>query len=340
MAYPANMTVGQIRELVENPGMPIRQPATAVLTIDTADSDIYDASGYIIDPSNPNQVYINKQQTLINGYFTRIALTELNYLWDIPNVLATAPWKNNTLSLEFGVLGTSGNAAAQITISVVENFYTPVELAAALQIALLAMPGVFASAGWTCVYIERFNTFQIADTASDVPFRIVPKNKGDADDLCNLMGLSIPSKTFSYVVESSFAPMHYTPYFDVISDQLTKKQNVRDNSTSTITGASLLARIYLNNEGCVAVRERTTIGTADTNIIGCRPFTLYKQFTIPKQIYWDTKEFINVIDITLRDYKGHILYSRPKQAIVDPAPYRTKCGGSATMQLTLQITET
>lgn len=342
MAYPANMTVGQIRELVENPGMPIRQPATAILTIDTADSDIYDASGYIINAANPNQVYINKQQTLVNGYFTRLALTEIKYDWNIPNVIDALPWRNNRLTLEFGVAGTSGNPAAEVSIIVPENFYTPVELAAVVQQRLLALTGVFQSTGWICGWTERFNTFLIADTTQTVPFRIVPKNKDNQDDLCNLMGFSVPGKMFSYAVQGSFAPMTYTPYFDITSAQLTKKQNVRDNSTSFQTGTNLLARIYLANPNFNNMRDRTTItGTSECNIVGTRPCTFYKEFQNPKQIYWDTKEFVNVIDITLRDYKGRVLYSEPLTTTTPPVgAFAVKCGNSASMQLTLQITET
>jgi hypothetical protein len=340
----SRMTAGQISELVENPGTAIREPAVAILTIDTADSDIYDASGYITAPANPNQVYINTQQTLVNGYFTRLALTEIKYDWNIPNVIDDLPWRNNRLTLEFGVAGTSGNAAAEISIIVPQNFYTPVELAAEVQRVLLLMPGVFASPGWQCTWFDRFNTFLIADVSGNVPIRIVPRNRNDADDLCNLMGFSVPSKTFAFAINGSFAPMTYTPFFDVTSQQLTKKQNVGDSGTSKNTGRNLLARIYLANEGAVNMRDRTTtIGLeAESTIIGTRPFLLYKQFVVPKQIYWDTKEFINVVDITLLDYKGRVLYNQPLNSsiIQNLGAPGTQCGSSSSMQLTLQVTET
>jgi hypothetical protein len=35
----------------------------------------------------------------MQGYFTRIAVTEINMVWNIPNVIAEGMWANNTLSL-------------------------------------------------------------------------------------------------------------------------------------------------------------------------------------------------------------------------------------------------
>lgn len=342
MAYPANMTIGQIRELVENPGMPIRQPATAILTVDTADRIKYDADGFRIDATSPNSIYINKQQTLVNGYFTRIALTEINMEWNTPNVIANGECKNNTLLLERSA-SVSGPITATYKIELAEGFYTPRELADAIQI-LLNTDTAFGIATWECSYNERDGSFYLADTSSTVRFRVHPQNLDRDDDLCNLMGFSTPSKSFTFGIFGSYAPMVYTPYFDIVSNQLTKKQNVRDNSSSTRTGSNLLARIYLNNAGFVSRKDRTDPAQpqlADCPIVGTRAFSFYKEYSVPKQIYWDTKEFISVIDLQLEDYKGRPLYMPPQAvATVGPGGDYTQCGNSTNYQLTLQITET
>jgi hypothetical protein len=121
---------------------------------------------------------------------------------------------------------------------------------------------------------------------------------------------------------------------------LTKKQNVRDNSTSFITGQNLLCRVYLSEPGVTQIRDGTVapLGDADCPIIGCRPFILYREYSTPKQIYWDTKEFINVIDLRLIDYKGNILYSQDQ--IATAAAPLSICGDASQYQLTLQVTET
>jgi hypothetical protein len=333
MSYPQNMTVGQIRELVENPGTPIRPPATAVMTIDSRDRIKVDpATGYRIDTTTPYEIYINKQQTLVNGYFTRIAMSEINMQWNTPNVIASGPCKNNTLLLEQAAASGPGVVTGSFTLTVLEGFYEPSALATVIQGLLNAGGGAFGVATWTCTYLPTGNKFVIADTSNTVFFRIRPQNVGFADDLCNLMGFSAPSTEFASRVVGSYATMIYTPYFDVVSDNLTKKQNVRDNSTSFLTGQNLLCRVYLSEPGI-------GVNTAAA-CIGSTPFNLYREYSTPKQIYWDTKEFINVIDLRLVDYKGRTLYSPPQVPATGAPGSVTTCGDAANFQLTLQVTET
>lgn len=336
MSFPQNMTVGQIRELVENPGVAIRAPATAVLTIDSRDRVIIDpATGYRIDTTTPYEIYINKQQTLMNGYFTRIAMSEINMQWGIPNVNET----NNTLLIQRGAAAGPSTVVDSFQLVLFERFYTPKELAAAIQGLLNNAGGVFGVTTWQCTWQSDANNFAIAETSGTIPFRIKPQNIGFADDLCNLMGFSYPSSEFTVRIVGSFASMQYTPYFDVVSSNITKKQNVRDNGTSFLTGQNLLCRVYLSQPGVNVARDATVPGNdADTSIVGTRPFTLYREYSVPKQIYWDTKEFISVVDLQLVDYKGRTLYSKPQTASL--APPLSFTGDASQYQLTLQVTET
>jgi hypothetical protein len=342
-----NMTVGQIRELVENPGTPIRPPATAIMTIDSRDRVKIDPeTGYRVDTTTPYEIYINKQQTLMNGFFTRIAMSEINMQWNIPNVIGTGPQSNNSLRLELGAAPGPGVPTATDVIIASEGFYTPEELAYEVTSKLNAAPGVFGITTWDCSWDEKDNTFTLRSNDPTINFRIVPENIGSQDDLCNMMGFSYPSDAFAQIILGSFASMQYTPYFDVVSSNITKKQNVRDNSTSFLTGQNLLCRVYLSEPGIVNVRDRTDpvppVGEADCSIVGSRPFNLYREYSTPKQIYWDTKEFINVIDLRLVDYKGNTLYSQRQTGFLAP-PLGTpisQCGDSSQFQLTLQVTET
>jgi hypothetical protein len=341
MAY---RTTGQLAELQENAGVPLRQPATALLTVDTRDGIIQNAQGFIVNAFNTNDIYINKQQPIGRGYLTRVALTELNLNWNTPNVIGTLPWANNTLTLELGSGLGAGVVVASKTITILENFYSPKILAKAVQDALNAGLGTFGSTAWVVLYNDKFASFQIQDTTATAPFRVVPKNQGNSDDLCNLMGLTGAIQTFHYILNGGFATMCYTPYVDIESEQLTKKQNISDNSTNNVTGQNLLARVYLNRENYATRTDNSTVTVPqviDTEIIGCRPFTLNKQFQTPKQIYWDAKEFINVVDIALRDYKGRVLYAPadPGPGFV-PDPAVGNCANTTYYQLTLQITET
>jgi hypothetical protein len=255
-------------------------------------------------------------------------------------VIDEGPCKNNTLLLETGATPGPGVVTGSYTLQVLSNFYTPNDLSTYIQNELRT-DNVFGVNTWICTWLEQTNQFVINSGNPAIVFRIRPQNFDTNDDLCNLMGFSYPSTSFAQRVFGSYASMIYTPYFDVVSTNLTKKQNVRDNSTSFITGQNLLCRVYLvSGPGINILRDRTVdTEEADCTIVGCRPFTLYREYNTPKQIYWDTKEFINVIDLTLIDYKGRTLYSQPQAAfqITDNATFS---GDAAQFQLTLQVTET
>jgi hypothetical protein len=274
----------------------------------------------------------------MNGFFTRIGLTEVNMQWAIPNVNE----RNSTLLLERGAAAGVSTVTESFTVDIGTDFYTPNELAATIQNQLRIL-GAFDDATWTVTWSEQDNIFRISTNDPTIVFRIRPQNQGASDDLCNLMGFSYPSSQFAPTVIGSYASMQYTPYFDIVSNNLTKKQNVRDNGTSFLTGQNLLARVYLSESGISTLRDRTPFDTppqlADCNIVGCRPFNLYREYQTPKQIYWDTEEFINVIDLRLIDYKGNTLFST-SQAAQQPASTQTNSGDASQFQLTMQITET
>jgi hypothetical protein len=326
------MTIGQIQELVENPGMPIRQPATALLTIDTADR----TTG-----TKVNNLYINKQATLVQGYFTRLALTEINFDWDIPNVNQY----NQTLTIIFYY---ATGLFKALRFEIAEAFYDMEQLAAELQTVIQAainadvdLVGLYTMTVTADQYVREFT---ISNTnVSELKFGIVPINSVSVDstvtDLTQMMGFDTVDSSLQYVsITGAYASMLYTPYFDIVSKQLTKKQNVNDNSTSLLTGKNLLARVYLNQFGINGNKATPAVGGLE-DIIGVTPFTIHYEWQTPKQVYWDTKEFINVIDLTLIDNRGRVLYERPSDFAVGTDDYLVGTG-NANWQITFQVTET
>ena len=330
--------------MVENPGMPMRNPSVAVFTIDSGDRKRRLADGqYVVSQEPLNNIYINKGQPVMQGYFTRVALTEFNFPWNIPNVINDY---NNQMSL---IIPIAPNA---IPVIVPQGFYTGTELATAVTNAIAAAiavitgtyPAVGANYDIECSYQED-GTFIFENTIGGVGasvFAFVPSSVGDVpvhQSLMYIMGLGGLPATLApkarYV--SGVAPLIYTPYFDIVSSQLTKKQQVTDNSTSYLTGTNLLARIYLNKKDM-----NVKVDIDETQMLGCRPFTINKEFIIPKQIYWDTKEFLNVIDLQLRDAWGGLLQEVP--GFTEPADGTTPATyvlgtSESNYQLTFQVSE-
>lgn len=326
-------------------GVSIRYPSTALLCVDSNDGAQYNKLGVRIETSNPSEMYINKQRPLLAGYMTRLALTEANLQWNIPNVNAN----NNTLTV--ALWDNAGVNTDCIQVMVPEGFYTLPYLCSVLQNSLNTNASVIAegksfevsfggiattgTAGDTLEISSQFNVTINLSTASPGYFTIIPSTASrfaaptpsgflptgqpvQKDDLTYMLGL-IPSTDGSFLYYSTFtggyASCMYTPYVDIESNILTKNQNVQDGSTATQSYSNKLARIYLSQEAIIPRVVSVTYDSAGTiaaegssdNAIGVKPFVLYRQFTFPKQIQWNNTENVDVIDLRLLDYRGNTL---------------------------------
>ena len=94
-------------------GTPIRYPSTANLMIDSADRPAV--------TTNPFNFQITKNQSILNGFFTRVGTTEVVLNWVEPNIVTG---NNDT----FTVVKTAG--AVSYTVTVAEGLYTVAQSAA------------------------------------------------------------------------------------------------------------------------------------------------------------------------------------------------------------------
>jgi hypothetical protein len=377
-------------------GIPFRYPSTALLCVDSDDAaefnKLYPATlqyeaGFRNDLANPAQVQINKQKPLSFGYMTRVSLTDVNIIWDVPNVndynktLTFALW-DISASATPTYPGISGELLGYRRVTLGTAFYTLPEIASSLYTNLTTqIPSISGTTlSWVVAANTTTATISIALGSSGskkVAFQIIAGDVGrspiDAsgsyigpvdDDLTYMLGLtpSVVYRTESATtgaalnkvpwfnaITSSYSPMQYTPYVDIQSNILTKNQNVQDGDSSSQTKPAKLARIYLANEQIV---ERTvtadfsgsTLVASYDNAIGCRPFQFHREFNTPKQIMWNTTENIDVVDLTVVDHKGRVVYGRPTLSlnVYDPGTSSYGCinGDTTGFQFTVQVSET
>lgn len=347
-------------------GTPIRYPSVALLCVDSTDQNRYDVNKYRIDSESPSRIYINKQRPLMFGYMTRLALTEMNIQWDTPNVNNL----NNTLTMAiysaFGTIPPVVSFVSYIRVTVPVGFYTPTDLASQLQTELNDNQDIIdLGLTFTVTYNEQTGSFTIHQTAQYSGGRVAGYFKivsGSAPysltglqpvqyDLLYCMGIDAVTKPgvepvgFYSILKGGYAPMLYTPYVDVVSNFLTKNQNVQDGATSTTYTSSKLARIYFSNEAIVNPHDDLTAGEAVTsicNIVGTRPCSFRREFKVPKQIQWNSTENVDVIDIQVLDYKGNPI------TIEEQAEYGNITLGqdivvteksNTVFQFTIQVTE-
>lgn len=355
----------------EEVGMPVRYPSVALLCVDSNDQQIFNPNGFRIDSTTPGRIYINQQRPMMFGYMTRLALTEMNIQWDSPNVSSN----NNTLTFAIYSATNSSPPVVElqdyIRIELLANFYTQDELAAEIQSLLNADPEVDANGlVFSVTYDEQEKNFTIFQTATyeTAPnrtkgyFKLISCSAPTAltgfpkltDDLTYCMGLQAVNYTNSTVeptgyytkLVGAYAPMLQTPYIDVVSNLLTKNQNVSDGTSAKEVTGSKLARVYFTNEYIINEHPDFESGTdivGVNNTIGVRPFRFRREFITPKQIQWNNTENVDAIDIQVLDYKGNAIRIEEEIVAIAAGPLNNTISlfqrNNTSFQFTIQVTE-
>jgi hypothetical protein len=329
--------------------------STALFTVDTRDGVRVDnTTGLVVNPQNPYNINIQKNQSLFSGSIQRIALTDVVIPWNIPNVNPT----NNALFLE------KSDGTTLYTVEISPGFYSPSTLASAIQGELIADVAL-GTATWSVQFTDEAQ-FVISTISSGIQFRVLPKlgqPKGIATSynnfpsvgqrsstLATMMGFDYTGPQYSATVSGSYASMTYTRYVDIVSSILCKNQDVRDTSTSYFTGQNILARIYIgptDNKPIIQYSGETEQNVT-YNIAGITPFLLRERFDVPKDINWNPNEYLSSCNIQLKDEFGNQLYSVSEFPLwngpanppaVPSTAVRMNCGNSGFVQLTFLISE-
>lgn len=363
-------------------GQAIRYPSAALLCVSTHDGFQYtkDRGELIVGP-NPANLIINKGRTLLPGKFTRLALTEAQIEWDIPNVNSN----NNTITID--VQDASGVHSSYVRVEVPVGFYSPAILISQLETALNTSTSMIAAMtllGATAPYfqvgletggaatitptggpanttvvsklpavfirllspVQTFARFNIMSCAADPSVTGFSKLN---DDLTNMLGMT--PTTFgvkSYVqIYGGYASFQYTPYVDLTSLTLTKNQKVTDTDSSDHPIGHKLARIYFTNETAQPFFADATYDASgnivggDDNIIGTSAFTLRREFKHPKQIQWNTEQYVDYIELQLLDSKGQYLPIQFNGEEVENSPGSILLFGpsGAEYRFTMQVSE-
>lgn len=237
---------------------PIRMPSTANLMIDSQDR---------IRPAfvNAGDFRISKKQAILNGFFTRVATTEVVVEWTIPNI-ATA-YSNETFQVDV--------SGATVTAELPDGFYT---VAQALDtiVALLNID--------TATY-----EFAVVNTAA-FPYINCTVIIGGADQDYTIEESSL-AQQLGFETETlgnNFIPGRYNAvdlrwwrYIDFVSNDLTYTQNVKDGATND-DEKNVLCRFYLCYD---SPPQNDKYGFPI--LFGYQCTTLRRIFSPPKQIKWE-----------------------------------------------------
>ena len=250
----------------QDTGVTIRNPSTANLLIDSIDRTSGTSSEFVI----------NKKYSLMNGFFHRIAVSEVVVDWCIDNISAATD--NNT----FIVVTTGGT----FTVTLADGSYTVATALDTLVIALNAAAGIGV-------------TFSLTDGAG---FKIL---HGTAAFTVTETNLSTQLNIIAGV-NSVDHPVNcpvllpYT-YIDFVSTDLTNNQALKDTTTNYIE-QNVLYRWYFAWDG-----------PAPADAYGYPIYQGYQRFIarralpFPKQIRWENNIPIGQINFQVYSSQGTVL---------------------------------
>lgn len=240
----------------------------------------------------------------MNGFFTRLGVTEVNFPWVIPNINK----KTNKMRCRFQV-----GAAPVVTrtINLASSFMTPSQIASALQTIIRGFSASLAA--FTMTYgvspISIYNTsvvnvFAYDTNAAGVTIAFDPIEYNSTDypyppatkqlfDLLGFYGRSPPltildppatgNRMLTTANYGNVTLCQSIRYIDIVCSQLVYNQANKDVASQPIY-RDMLCRLYVNDPG---TGTSTVLPNSSTYCPpGCAPLTIYRDFAQPKQIQW------------------------------------------------------
>ena len=276
-----------------------RPTSTAILAIDSEDrfKDYVDArtvAPATLANRSPYNFTINKNESLMNGFFTRLGVTEVVFPWVIPNI-------NPSTAAIICTVAATAIPAAEFLLELDVGFYTPSMVASALQTLVRNINPVTLGA-FTMTYgvssigiptttqlpIFQYDTNNVPAgvtisfrplTATDDPFFREPARK----QLFDLLGFSNANTVLSAQNFGAQTYCQFTRYIDIVCTQLTANQALKDTMSQAVA-RDVLCRVYVGDAQGV---QSTVLPSASTFCPpGCMPTTIYRDFAQPKQIMW------------------------------------------------------
>jgi hypothetical protein len=297
---------------VKDEAVTIRPSSTALFGVDSDDRyKTYEERRLL--PSYPFTISITKNESLLNGFFSRIAVTELRMYWTLPNI--SAAWGNNTLQINI-----TGAGANPYTITIPDGFYDLESLMATIEGEVQALGGgALLPAFVARANVDGSSSYSNGGGGAATFFWVRPITSTIRTlyDMLNLITPKPPLTTAQATARGGVANLRSTDFVDIVSPQLTYNQDLKDGSSAP-TVRDALVRVYLDDTTKSLARITTNLfdstGAANgfqvpaydvtsfTN--GSTPFTIYRQYPMPKQIRWQDSQPLGNLTFEMYDDQG------------------------------------
>ena len=297
----------------------VRPSASALFTVSSIDryGSIGDKRNTAV-PTSPYDFTIRKKESLLNGFFTRMGITEISFPFALQNVAGS--------TVALGVIYNAGAGDVPSVFQVDDGFYTPPEIAALLQTYIRTLDATLAAA--TVTYGVLGTPIFAIDTTTATTLEFTPIGQDPATfpyppsqiQMFDMLGMSadnrqtvlVPPVGGTQVYFSSPTFFQKYQYLDIVSTLMTGNQNLKDSTTSPVD-RNILCRLYIDYENSYNVPASDPLFAP----AGTTPFTIYRKFPVPKFVQWDVKQPIGQLNFQVYDQDGVLLESRPKSTDMD-----------------------
>jgi len=220
-----------------------------------------------------NNFQINKRSSILNGFFTRVGATEVVFEWNTPNV---------SEALGSFIYNTLGTRPTQNTFTL-SGFLT---MAEALD-GMVAELNTFTSTTGLTWVVDANPAGGVVVSVSGgvngdsalVTSRLLEKMNDGADSLPAFFDTT-GEDFFPFALDG--ADLRPTRYIDIVCNQLTNNQSVKDASTAPAV-RDVLVRWYFDFDN-----QNPADAYGFPILMGYAPFYLRRLYNPPKQIQWQT----------------------------------------------------
>jgi hypothetical protein len=249
-----SIDMAQVNPMSDDKVVVIRQPSTANLMIDSNDRN---QTTY----PYPADFTIQRNYSILNGFFTRLGVEEVTLDWGLPNI-------NNIAGNTTFTVTVTGAPANPYTVTLPQGMYTIAQVLDTLVALLNAA--------------QATGTFSIVSATGGFPTLVCTVTYIiTATTLSNSLGLTAGGAASLSKQIPSTAQLSTYSYIDIISPELTYAQKLKDSTTNTYP-KDVLCRWYMAWDN---PPQNDKYGFPI--LMGYQPFTCRRIFSPPKMIRWE-----------------------------------------------------
>jgi hypothetical protein len=291
-------------------------------------------------------------ESLFNGFFNRLTVNEVVMDWGLPNV--SPYWHNAQIRIQNTF---TGNTA---TLNLLQGFFTTRQV---LETIVAQANAAFTILGDPLQFTLSLvnGTLGLVSTgAGNDPFQII--NDTPTQKLARQLFATSQLGTIATPNPAPLGPSGFptlfassprvlgTTYVDIVSQQLTYNQELKDNTTADIR-RDVLYRWYLANDNVPPVYDQFLVelpvgagGAPAVQMLyptnypvlqGYTPFVCRRTPPFPKQIRWSPEQPIGQVSFQCYDDVGRLINT----ANFAPDPSLAEEGANFQFQMSLLLSE-